>query len=126
VSTCVNDGPRSLRSPSFSSWARSGNAATPAAKTSSTATSPKAASKTTDPPCHPAGFLDCCSPARTPSELIYKTTNACPEMNQLAALVRAFAQLLTPADDNGDRLEKWISTADEANLPHVHSFVRGL
>jgi hypothetical protein len=59
-------------------------------------------------------------------ELLYKTTNACPEMNQLAALVRAFAQLLTPADDNGDRLEKWISTADEANLPHVHSFVRGL
>jgi transposase len=47
-------------------------------------------------------------------------------MNQLAALVRVFAQLLTPADDNGDRLEKWISTAVEANLPHVHSFVRGL
>jgi hypothetical protein len=59
-------------------------------------------------------------------ELLYKTTNACPEMNQLAALVRIFAQLLTPADDNGDRLEKWISTAVEANLPHVHSFVRGL
>jgi transposase len=47
-------------------------------------------------------------------------------MSQLASLVRAFAQLLTPADDNADRLEEWISTAQEVNLPHVHSFVRGL
>jgi transposase len=58
-------------------------------------------------------------------ELLHKTTSACAEMTQLASLVRAFAQLLTPADDNGDRLEEWISTA-QVNLPHVHSFVRGL
>ncbi|WP_443612858.1 ISL3 family transposase [Actinoallomurus purpureus] len=59
-------------------------------------------------------------------ELLHKTTRACPEISQLAALVRAFAQLLTPADENGDRLEEWIHSAEEANLPHVHSFVRGL
>lgn len=59
-------------------------------------------------------------------ELLGKTTGACPEMSQLASLVRGFAQLLVPADDTGDRLEQWISTAQEANLAHVHSFVRGL
>jgi transposase len=47
-------------------------------------------------------------------------------MSQLASLVRVFARLLVPAEDNADRLEKWISTAEEVNLPHVHSFVRGL
>jgi transposase len=47
-------------------------------------------------------------------------------MSQLASLVRAFAQLLTPAEDNAGRLEEWISTAEQVNLPHVHSFVRGL
>ena len=68
-------------------------------------------------------------------ELLHKTTSACTEMRQLASLVRAFAQLLIPADDNGNRLEEWISTAQleewistaqEVNLPHVHSFIRGL
>jgi transposase len=59
-------------------------------------------------------------------ELLHKTTNACPEMGRLTRLVRAFAQLLIPADDNADRLQEWISTAEEANLPHIHSFVRGL
>ncbi|MEV5750840.1 ISL3 family transposase [Actinoallomurus sp. NPDC052308] len=59
-------------------------------------------------------------------ELLAKTTSACPEMSRLAALVRGFAQLLTPADDNAGRLQEWTSTAEEANLPHVHSFIRGL
>ncbi|MEV5576070.1 hypothetical protein AB0L06_39070 [Spirillospora sp. NPDC052269] len=36
-------------------------------------------------------------------------------MSQLASLVRAFAQLLTPADGNGDRLDDWISTAEKEN-----------
>jgi transposase len=58
-------------------------------------------------------------------ELLHKTTNACPQMKQLASSVRGFAHLLTPADDNADRLEKWIYAAEEANLPHVHSLVRG-
>jgi len=47
-------------------------------------------------------------------------------MSGLAALVRAFVQLLIPAADNADRLQKWIAAAEEANLPLVHSFVRGL
>ncbi|MBE1537034.1 ISL3 family transposase [Actinomadura algeriensis] len=59
-------------------------------------------------------------------ELLAKTTSTCPEMSSLAALVRAFAQLLAPAANNGDRLHEWISAAEEANLPHVHSFIRGL
>ena len=28
--------------------------------------------------------------------------------------------------DNGDRLEEWINTAEQADLPQVHSFIRGL
>ncbi|WP_165959269.1 ISL3 family transposase [Actinomadura sp. KC345] len=59
-------------------------------------------------------------------ELLAKTTGACPEMSSLAALVRAFARLLAPAADNGDRLHEWISAAEKANLSHVHSFIRGL
>lgn len=47
-------------------------------------------------------------------------------MSSLAALVRTFTQLLSPAADNADRLQEWISAAEEANLPHVHSFIRGL
>jgi transposase len=47
-------------------------------------------------------------------------------MTQLASLVRVFAQLLVPTEDNADRLEKWIGAAEEVNLPHVHSFIRGL
>jgi transposase len=56
-------------------------------------------------------------------ELLAKTTSACPEMSRIAALVRVFAQLLTPADGNADRLQEWISTAEQVNLPHVHSFI---
>lgn len=37
-----------------------------------------------------------------------------------------FAQLLSPADDNAGRLQEWLNTAEEVNLPHVHSFIRGL
>ncbi|MEV0408714.1 hypothetical protein [Actinoallomurus sp. NPDC050550] len=59
-------------------------------------------------------------------ELLHKTTSACPEMRHLASLVRVFAQLLIPAGGNGDRLQEWIGTAEEVNLPHVHSFIRGL
>lgn len=59
-------------------------------------------------------------------ELLAKTTRACPQMSALAALVRAFARLLVPATNNADRLQEWISTAEKANLPNVHSFIRGL
>ncbi|QFG22161.1 ISL3 family transposase [Actinomadura sp. WMMB 499] len=59
-------------------------------------------------------------------ELLAKTTSACPEMSALAALVRTFAHLLTPAAENADRLQEWITAAQEVKLPHVHSFIRGL
>jgi hypothetical protein len=78
ASTCVNAGPKTLRSPSCNFCARSGNAATPAAKISSTATSPRAASRATDPPSRPAGFLGCCSPDRTPSGLTSKNSSTRP------------------------------------------------
>jgi transposase len=47
-------------------------------------------------------------------------------MSRLASLVRAFAQLLTPADGNAGRLQERTSTAEQANLPRIHSFIRGL
>lgn len=45
-------------------------------------------------------------------------------MGQLASLIRGFAALLV--SDDGPRLKQWISTAQRANLPQFHSFVRGL
>ncbi|OAA27935.1 transposase family protein [Frankia sp. EI5c] len=51
---------------------------------------------------------------------------ACPEMIALAGLVRGFAGLLHPADSNADRLDEWITLARGADLPHLHSFTRGL
>ncbi|ABW14011.1 hypothetical protein Franean1_4643 [Parafrankia sp. EAN1pec] len=56
-------------------------------------------------------------------------TAACPEMIDLAGLVRGFADLLSPADGNAHRahrLEEWITTARAADLPHLHAFTRGL
>ncbi|WP_435875136.1 ISL3 family transposase [Nonomuraea fuscirosea] len=50
----------------------------------------------------------------------------CPEMIDLAELVRGFADLLRPREDNADRLEAWIATARAADLPHLHAFIRGL
>lgn len=51
---------------------------------------------------------------------------ACPEMAALASVVRSFAALLTPRKDNPARLAAWTTAAREADLPHVHSFARGI
>ena len=51
---------------------------------------------------------------------------ACPEMNALAGLVRSFAALLRPDPANEARLGDWAETARAADLPHLHSFTRGL
>jgi transposase len=51
---------------------------------------------------------------------------ACPEMTALARLIRSFAALLAPAPGNDVRLRRWIAGARAADLPHVHSFTRGL
>jgi hypothetical protein len=40
--------------------------------------------------------------------------------------VRSFATLLAPDPRNARRLQKWITAARAADLPHVHAFTRGL
>ena len=47
-------------------------------------------------------------------------------MTALAGVVRSFTALLTPRKDNPARLAAWITAAREADLPHVHSFARGI
>jgi transposase len=59
-------------------------------------------------------------------EALTAITAACPEMTAAASLVRSFAALLTPDPGNARRLQKWITAARAAGLPHVHSFTRGL
>jgi hypothetical protein len=51
---------------------------------------------------------------------------ACPEMAALAAAVRSFATLLAPRKDNPARLAEWTTATREADLPHMHSFARGI
>jgi len=51
---------------------------------------------------------------------------ACPEMTALASLIRSFARLLNPDPGNDVRLRQWITDAHAADLPHLHSFTRGL
>jgi transposase len=46
-------------------------------------------------------------------------------MTVLASVVRSFAPLLAP-HDNVARLTAWTTTARAADLPHVHSFARGI
>jgi hypothetical protein len=53
-------------------------------------------------------------------------TAACPEMAAPAKVVRSFAALLAPSKDNPARLAAWTTAAREADLPHLHSFVRGI
>jgi transposase len=59
-------------------------------------------------------------------ETLTGLTAACPEMTALAGLVRSFATLLTPHPGNARRLQKWITAARTASLPHIHAFTRGL
>jgi transposase len=60
------------------------------------------------------------------TETLAGLTTACPEMTALASLVTSFAALLTPAPGNDGRLRQWITNARAADLPHLHSFARGL
>lgn len=59
-------------------------------------------------------------------QLLAKLTAACPEMIQLAAVVRDFAPLLAPHAANADALSRWIVQVRGADLPHLHAFARGL
>ena len=51
---------------------------------------------------------------------------ACPEMKALARLIGKFAAMLDPDPANEDKLLEWIAGARAADLPHLHSFTRGL
>ena len=51
---------------------------------------------------------------------------ACPEMTALTSLISSFAQMLVPSRENEAGLQQWITRAREADLPHLHSFTRGL
>ncbi len=63
---------------------------------------------------------------RRPERELAELTAACPEMTALASLVTSFAALLAPDPGNDARLRQWITGARTADLPHVHSFTRGL
>ncbi|MCX4783625.1 transposase [Streptomyces sp. NBC_01264] len=53
-------------------------------------------------------------------------TAACPEMTALAAAVRDFTTMLTPAPDNTAALTGWITRVRAENLPFLHSYATGL
>ncbi|MDQ1013207.1 transposase [Streptomyces sp. V4I23] len=59
-------------------------------------------------------------------DLLARLTAACPEMTQLAPHTADFAQLLTPREGNTDALSRWIIQVRATDLPHLHSFARGL
>ena len=60
------------------------------------------------------------------AETLAGLTAACPEMTALTSLITSFAALLAPGPGNDARLRQWITDARTADLPHVHSFTRGL
>src|SRR5450631_4540011 len=59
-------------------------------------------------------------------ETLAGLTAACPEMTALTSLITSFAALLVTGPGNDARLRQWITDARAADLPHVHSFTRGL
>ena len=46
-------------------------------------------------------------------------------MTAAASLARSFATLLAPHPGNARRLQKWVTAARTASLPHLHAFTRG-
>ena len=59
-------------------------------------------------------------------ETAARLSSSCPEMKALASLIGSFAALLAPDPANEERLTQWIAGARSADLPHLHSFTRGL
>jgi hypothetical protein len=55
-----------------------------------------------------------------------RLASACPEIAALRGLVAVFAVLLKPDPSNPARLRGWMHSTRGVDLPHVHSFVRGL
>jgi transposase len=62
----------------------------------------------------------------TQRERHHELTTACPEMIDLTGLVGSFAALLQPHEDNRAGLDAWITAVRAADLPHLHTFARGL
>ena len=62
----------------------------------------------------------------TQREHRHELTTACPEMIDLTTLVGSFAALLRPREGNSARLDAWITAVRAADLPHLHTFARGL
>ena len=60
------------------------------------------------------------------AETLARLSTACPEMTALASLIASFAALLAHNPGNDARLRQWIAHARAADLPHLHSFTRGL
>ncbi|RBQ11598.1 ISL3 family transposase [Spongiactinospora rosea] len=60
------------------------------------------------------------------SALLAEVTATCGEMTALANAVRSFTALLTPAPGNDALLQEWITMVQVEDLPHLHSFIRGL
>jgi transposase len=58
--------------------------------------------------------------------LLRELTAACPETTELARLVKEFAELLTPAAGNDNKLGEWITAVRACGLPHLHAFANGL
>jgi transposase len=58
--------------------------------------------------------------------LLGELTAACPQMTDLAELVRSFAALLRPDPANEAKLSEWTQAARACDLPNVHAFTRGL
>ncbi|MCT2279297.1 ISL3 family transposase [Micromonospora chalcea] len=56
----------------------------------------------------------------------HELTTACPEMIDLTGLVGSFAALLQPSAGNDARLDAWIAAVRATELPHLHTFARGL
>lgn len=59
-------------------------------------------------------------------ELLDRIAAACPEVASLRQQVRSFAKLLRPRKINAARLDEWIRTVHDVDLPHLRSFARGL
>ncbi len=55
-----------------------------------------------------------------------RLSSACPEMKALASLIGSFAAMLDPDPANEGKLLRWMAGARAADLPHLHSFTRGL
>ncbi|SCF49499.1 Transposase [Micromonospora matsumotoense] len=58
--------------------------------------------------------------------LVDALTRACSEMTALDGFINSFAALLTPASGNDDRLTAWTTKVKATDLPHLHTFTRGL